>query len=223
MLFGVAGRVLRRLSAVSFLLVAIATAVQVADANTVTVQELSTDPRKTVNIQVEGFYSGYAYAGVVNMLVDGTLAQGFCIDPFHFSSHNALQYEMVPLSQAPKDLPGLFDGPMGAAKAEQISKLWAMAYLPSSPTWDGSVAAALQIAIWEIVAGDLFTVVGNDNGAANLLNQLNSYTGPGAQLIALTGPGQDYVIATPEGGGTLLMFVIGAGALLLTRRFRPQA
>jgi hypothetical protein len=220
MSFEVLGSRIRAIGAALCLLAA-QSAVQITQATTVTVQELSTSPNKIVNIQVQGFYSGYAYAGVVNMLVDGTLTQGFCIDPFHFSSQNPLQYEVVPLAEAPKALAGVFPGDMGEAKADQIERLWAMAYLPNSPTWGGAAAAALQIAIWEIVAGDKFTVVGNDYGAAALLNQLNSYTGPGADLVGLTGPGQDYVISrVPEAGATLLMLFVGVGSLFLVKRFR---
>ena len=209
----------KKFGAVLLLLIGLQSA-PIAQATTVTVQELSTSPNKIVNIQVTGFYSGNAYAGVVNMLVDGVQNQGFCIDPFHFSSHNPLQYEVVPLAEAPKALAGVFPGDMGDVKADKISKLWAMAYLPNSPTWGGAAAAAMQIAIWEIVAGDKFSVTGNDYGASTLLTQLDSYTGPKANLIALTGPGQDYVIATPDGGATLLMLSLASGALLLTRRFR---
>jgi hypothetical protein len=207
-----------KLSAAILLLIGSA---QIAQATTVTVQELSTNPNKIVNIQVTGFYSGYAYAGVVNMLVDGVQTQGFCIDPFHFSSHNPLPYEVVPLADAPKQLVNVFpEGGMGETKADKIARLWAMAYLPNSPTWGGAAAAALQIAIWEIVADNKFSVSGNDYGASALLTQLDSYTGPKANLVALTGPGQDYVIATPDGGATLLMLSLASGALLVTRRFR---
>src|SRR5688572_28494146 len=141
-----AGIMFKKLSAVILLLIGSA---QISQATTVTVQELSTNPNKIVNITVDQFYSGNAYAGVVNMLVDGVQTKGFCIDPFHFSSHSPLQYEVVPLADAPKALTGVFAGDMGETKADKISKLWALAYLPNL---SAAVAAALQIAIWEIVA-----------------------------------------------------------------------
>lgn len=173
----------------------------------VTVQELSVSPAKVVNINVTGFYTGGAYAGVVNLKVDGKEMDGFCIDPFHFSSNAQLQYEMVPLAEAPKAYLPNFTGEMGDAKALQISKLWGMAY---SATMTASQAAAMQIAIWEIVAGDLFSVSGSDYGASLLLQQLGSYTGPVANLVGLTGPGQDYVVqSVPEAGATALLLAIG--------------
>src|SRR5262249_4036811 len=60
-------------------------------------------------------------------------------------------------------------------------------------------AAGLQLAIWEIVGGNSFQVIGKDYHASEMLASLHSYTGPGADLIALTGPGQDYVVQTPPG------------------------
>lgn len=212
----------KKLSAVLLLLIGLQSA-PTSQATSVTVQELSTSPNQIVNIKITNpnntstFYSGYAYAGVVNMLVDGVANKGFCIDPFHFSSSSPLTYEVVPLAEAPKARAGFFDGEMGELKADKISKLWAMAYLP---TMGASAAAALQIAIWEIVAGNQFEVIGSDYGAAALLAQLDNYSGPKANLIALTGPGQDYVIATPEAGATLLMLSMASGSLLLMRRFR---
>jgi hypothetical protein len=186
----------------------------------VTVQELSVSPAKVVNINVTGFYSGGAYAGVVNLKVNGTEMDGFCIDPFHFSSGSPLQYEMVSLSEAPKAYLPNFTGEMGDAKALQISKLWGMAY---SATMTANQAAAMQIAIWEIVAGDLFSVSGSDYGASVLLNQLATYAGPVANLVALTGPGQDYVIqSVPEAGATVILLGLGMLATVGMKRLRGR-
>lgn len=153
------------------------------------------------------------------MLVDGGATQGFCIDPFHFSSRSALQYEMIAVEDAPKAYLPYFSGDMGQTKADQISKLWGM---PFSPTMSANAAAAMQLAIWEIVAGDKFTITGSrDYGAGQLLLDLASYNGPKANLIALTGPGQDYVIATvPEGGATLVLLGLGVCGLAAFRRTR---
>lgn len=212
-------RPLNRLISRACLLTAAIAALQVSlHAVPVTVQEISVSPAKVVNINVTGFYSGGAYAGVVNLKVNGTEMDGFCIDPFHFSSSSPLQYEMVSLAEAPKAYLPNFTGEMGDAKALQISKLWGMAY---SATMTASQAAAMQIAIWEIVAGDLFSVSGSDYGASLLLQQLETYAGPVANLVALTGPGQDYVIqSVPEAGATLLMLGIGMAGIIGVKRFR---
>ena len=181
-----------------------------------TVKEISVSPARVVTVEMSGFYSGGVYAGIVNMEVDGIGMQGFCIDPFHFSSRSALNYEMVALSDAPKAYLPHFTGNMGAEKAEQISKLWGLAF---SPSMTANAAAAMQLAIWEIVAGDLFTIKSStDYGAGALLAQLHSYEGPKADLIALTGDGQDYVIArVPEGGATLILLGLGLCAIGLFR------
>ncbi|HEX7859929.1 MAG TPA: hypothetical protein VF773_06375 [Verrucomicrobiae bacterium] len=183
----------------------------------VTVQELSVSPAQVAYINVTGFYSGGAYAGIVNLKVNGVETDGFCIDPFHFSSRSSMQYEMVNLADAPKAYLPTFNGDMGELKAAQISKLWGMAF---SATMTASQAAAMQIAIWEIVAGDLFSVSGNDFGASVLLGKLATYSGPAANLVGLTGPGQDYVIASvPDGGATALLFLIGFGAMSAAKTF----
>jgi hypothetical protein len=109
---------------------------------------------------------------------------------------------------------------MGDAKALQISKLWGMAY---SATMTANQAAAMQIAIWEIVAGDLFSVSGSDYGASVLLNQLATYAGPVANLVALTGPGQDYVIqSVPEAGATVILLGLGMLATVGMKRLRGR-
>ena len=204
-------------------------------ATSVTVKELSVDPAKIVNITVTGgnygggssTYSGNAYAGVVNILADGVPMDAFCIDPFHFSSTTALNYNWVELQNAPKD--GLtYDGPMGVIAADKISKLWAMAYSPTLTAFD---AAALQLAIWEVVGGTYFkwndpapTTYDVYNEAQSLLNRLATYQGPKADLVALKSVdqrGQDYVVArVPDGGATAALLGLGLLALSLARRAR---
>jgi hypothetical protein len=87
---------------------------------------------------------------------------------------------------------------LSASEAIEISDLWAMFY---NPGMKENKAAGLQLAIWEIVGGDDFSVIGKDYGASLMLAALRTYSGPGARLIALTGPGQDYVVLTPPGQG----------------------
>jgi hypothetical protein len=183
-------------------LVALVSLSSVAMAIPVTVQDLGVSPGRTVAIEVDGFYSGQTHAGVVNLLVGGVEMDGFCIDPFHFSSSTPLQYNWVPLTQAPKP-----PGTMDSNQALLISALWAIAY---NPAIGADAAAGLQIAIWEIIGGDDFTLLSsNDYGATALIAQATTYNGPLPNLIGLTGPGQDYVVATPasvpDGGHTVLL------------------
>ena len=181
-------------------------------ANQVMVQELSVTPNQITTISVPGFYTGQVYAGVNKLLVAGVPMDGFCIDPFHFSSNSPMLYTVVPLNQAPKD-----PGTMNAAQAAQICKLWAMYYTANMSSLS---AAGLQIAIWEIVGGSRLTVTGSDFGASNMLASLSTYTGAGADLVGLTGPGQDYVVqrnailSTPDGGSTLALLGLAAVVLL---------
>ncbi len=174
-----------------------------------TVQELGVSPGATASIFVTDFYTGDVTAGVLKLVVDGVAADGFCIDPFHFSLSSSAGYQFRSLADAPK-LPGT----MGVSKAADISKLWAMAY---SPSMSSEEAAGLQIAIWETVGGERFSVSGNDYGAGILLQSLADYSGEGARLIALSGPGQDYVTPVPEGGSTLMFLALAVAGLVSLR------
>jgi hypothetical protein len=178
----------------------------IQNAQAITVQELGVSPGETASISVTGFYTGDVSVGILKLVVDGVATDGFCIDPYHFSLSSSSEYEFRSLAEGPK-LPAT----MGAIKAEAISKLWAMAY---SPNMTAEEAAALQIAIWETLVGDNFSVLGNDYGAGFLLQRLEDYAGNGANLIALTGPGQDYVVPTPDSGSTLIFLAVAAAALV---------
>jgi len=189
-------------------------------AQAIFVEDIGVSPSEVTFIKVTNFYTGGAWAGINNLRVDGVATNGFCIDPFHFSRTSS-GYSFVPLADAPKG------HLIGAAKAEEISKLWAMAY---SPNMAAPQAAALQIAIWEIVGGANFSLVGssvkgaNDYGASVLLQDVANYSGNGATLIALTGPGQDYVVqnakATPDTGTTLSFLAMTLLCLVSVRGFR---
>lgn len=176
----------------------------VLPAQAITVQELNVNPNEIVTISVTNFYTGGVYAGVNKLLVGQVAADGFCIDPFHFSLSSSPGYQFVPLAIAPKP-----PGTMGPVKAAEIGKLWAMDY---SSNMSAEEAAGLQIAIWEIVGGASFSISGNDFGASSLLQNIASYHGNGARLIALSGPGQDYVIqrpsSVPDGGATITLFAL---------------
>ena len=180
-------------------------------AQAVTVQELGVSPGETASISVAGFYTGDVSVGILKLVVDGVATDGFCIDPYHFSVSSSSEYEFRSLADAPK-LPGT----MGAIKAEAVSKLWAMAY---SLNMTSEEAAALQLAIWETIAGDNFSVLGNDYGASFLLQRLESFSDNGANLIALSGPGQDYVTTVPDGGSTLIFLALAAAGLVCVQLF----
>src|SRR5438270_12157455 len=128
-----------------------------------------------------------------NILVDGVQMDAFCIDPFTMALRSSPGYRFVPLTKAP-------EAPftLSASEATEISDLWAMFY---NPGMKENKAAGLQLAIWEIVGGNDFSVIGKDYGAGIMIAALRSYSGPGAGLIAVTGPSQDYVVLNPPRQG----------------------
>jgi VPDSG-CTERM motif len=146
-----------------------------------------------VHISLSTGFNGFVGAGIKKIQVDGVQMDAFCIDPFTMALRSSPGYKFVPLTKAP-------EAPftLSASEAIEISDLWAMFY---NPGMKENKAAGLQLAIWEIVGGDDFSIIGKDYGANLMLAALQSYSGPGAGLIALTGPGQDYVVLTPPGQG----------------------
>src|SRR5947207_1384236 len=143
------------------------------------------------HISLSTGFNGFVGAGIKKVRVDGLQMDAFCIDPFTMALRSSPGYKFVPLTKAPES-----PFTLRASEATEISDLWAMFY---NPGMKENKAAGLQLAIWEIVGGDDFSVIGKDYGASLMLAALRSYSGPGAGLIALTAPGQDYVVLTPPG------------------------
>jgi VPDSG-CTERM motif len=143
------------------------------------------------HISLSTGFNGFVGAGIKKIQVDGTQMDAFCIDPFTIALHSSPGYKFVSLTHAPEA-----PWTLSASRATEISDLWAMFY---SPNMTANKAAGLQLAIWEVVGGDDFAVIGKDYGSGSMLAALQTYSGPGANLIALTGPGQDYVVLTPPG------------------------
>ena len=178
----------------------------------ITVQELSVNPYETPTITCTGIGTVTVYAGVNKLVVDGTPMDGFCIDPFHYSLPSSSGYQYVALENAPKE------HTMGAQTAMYIRRLWASYY---SPDMTAENAAGLQIAIWELVGGNDFTMTGNLYGADKFLEAVksSSYEGEVADLIGLTGPGQDYVVRNvPETASTLVLLALGMTAVVVASR-----
>jgi hypothetical protein len=184
-------------------------------------------------------YDGGVYAGINTLSLSGAGADdgvysGFCIDPYHYSVPTSPGYTMDPLTSGivPKA-----PGTLNAFTALEIEDLWAM-YFPAATT-SPTVAAGLQVAIWELVSSnavaqgqispaDVISFSGNTYGASADIASLATYTGAPADLEGLTGPGQDYVVDIPnanppppkevaDGGVTLFMLALSLGALILAR------
>lgn len=207
---------------------ALAGAVWQAAAVPVTVQELGIDPaHETVQITSSTLGTVWAYAGIIDLKVNGVAVQGFCIDPFHWSIPGVQNYNAVALSTAPK---APVSG-MGATTALDIEQLWQQYY---SSGMSSQNAAGLQIAIWQLVGGSNFTLNSTpDYGASGMLNWLeNNPNAPTADLIGLTGPGQDYVIPNfpgsnvrevPDGGATALLLCFAMVGLFVLRSKAAEA
>jgi hypothetical protein len=63
---------------------------------------------------------------------------------------------------------------LSASEATEISDLWAMFY---NPGMKENKAAGLQLAIWEIVGGDDFSILERTT-ARTYVSRLGSYSGP---------------------------------------------
>src|SRR5215471_129532 len=157
----------------------------------IVVDDLGVRLGEPAHISLSTGFNGVVAAGIKHLVVGGQTMDGFCIDPFTRALSSSQGYSFVPLTQAPEA-----PWTLNSTKAVEIKDLWAMYY---SPNMTQKNAAGLQLAIWEIVGGSSFQVIGKDYHASEMLAALHSYTGPGADLIALTGPGQDYVVQTPPG------------------------
>lgn len=196
---------------------AIAFLLGIGNGRAVLVQDLGIRTGKSTTVSIAGLYTGPIEAGIKSLVVDGVHMDGICIDPFHLELASSAGYSFVPLAGAPKP-----PGTMDAIEAAEITDLWAMFY---SPSITAKNAAGLQLAIWEIVGGTSFSILGSDYGAAAMLASLSGYSGTGASLIALSGPGQDYAVPLPpsrheeipplpEGGSTSLLFGFAIAALV---------
>lgn len=195
-----------------------------------TVSMTGVSPGEVVTLQVvntgsgvNNFGPGGVNAGIYNLSVDGTPMQSMCIDVDR-ESGTFSDYSYNTIADAP-DTPA---GPMGAAHAADIEKLWA-AYF--SPTMGAQDAAALQVAIWlDLGNGSLgYTVAASGNSAvtAEANAELTALAGGSltaeADLIALTSPsGQNYIVAVPEAttmlAGALLLLPFGASAFRILRK-----
>jgi hypothetical protein len=178
-------------------------------------------------------FNGGVYAGIYNETVDGVFTPSFCIDVAHdvYVGETFNDYSYSALAFAP-DTPA---GPMGAATAINIEKLWAKYYTAAQADNTGVTAAALQVAIWKIEGGGQplgnsnpgYTVTESDGAGvstlvATMLSTLPNLTAE-ADLVAIVSPdGQSYVVAVPEVtttiAGALLLLPFGASTLRVLRK-----
>jgi hypothetical protein len=200
-------------------------------------------PQLNTSIVVERFNMDQT-AGSLR-LVGGPGADFFawCIEPREIINLNVqVVYNIVPLSQAATNIGGI-----GAAKANQVRELFGR-FLPDfSASVTATEAAALQVALWEIVretpgnpldlaTGNIyFTAASNAavyNLAGSYLGAIDG-TGPKAKrLLALNngifgvqgGGSQDLLVqaAVPE-PGSWAMLIAGFGLVGAAARRRSRA
>jgi hypothetical protein len=194
------------------------------------VTEVNVGPAVNVTVtSTLGGFNGGGAAGVYNLIVDGVATPSFCIDVFRIFSPSGTPYSYSSLDLAPL-APA---GPMGAAAATDIRKLWA-AYFAGT-AGNNNEAAALQSAIWldiRIQSGiGALTVNGNSLSdpvyfrANQMLASLGSLSAE-ADLRALVNDNgyQNYVVPVPEPAtmiaGALLLLPFGASTIRFMRKSR---
>jgi hypothetical protein len=218
----------RLLVAKLFILGAVAVLLaQTAMAGTVTVQNTGTSPGMTLGVNLPWIpYSGGAYVGVENLLVDGVAYDAFCIDLYHFASGSPLLYTVDSLASSPTAVP---PDAMGNEMADFIREMWAYGF--ANALTGNQQAADFQIAIWGVLMGTIsggtvtsdFTWLtsGSTVGAQALIDWTNTHNGALANLVGLNqvGGAQAYVIeVVPDGGITCVLLGLGLLGLAAARR-----
>jgi hypothetical protein len=187
-------------------------------------------------------YTGLYYLNLANNYsgdpsVGGEMPIGdvdsFCIDIWDYSTNNYTSYEVRSLDQAPNFNTGE-GGPMGDAKARQVAELLDRYWNENIDT--STEYAALQAAVWEIVAEDpakgydldsgVFSLTGGSTAGADARTQaetwLDSLSDEGhdySMYLALSHPTgelngqyQDYVIRVPVPAAVILG-ILGLGVV----------
>jgi hypothetical protein len=148
-------------------------------------------------------YNSNEWAGEFQLTIDGQTSIGYCID----LDHNTY----VPLTYT-----GSITA-LDSSKSWELQAAWLMNKYGGST--DGSVTAALQLAIWEIEYKNLFNYTGGLSLAGYLADLPPAdFTGSGYEIAHLDnstyGRGQDLIVKTPAPvpePTTLLL--IGSGLL----------
>lgn len=199
-----------------------------AQADFVDVQYTGTGVGYNVNVLSPGF-NGNVFAGqILTTLTNSTAGPNygnlngnwivFCCELPQYVNGASIPYEVLPVSSVP------LAGPMGAAAATAISEVY-FAAAGTQYGGDSDLAAAFQIAVWELAldyaggpagVGDLgvgnFQVSGTTAATDAYLAALLGAVGSG-NTAAILGLGnesaQDFIIEVPAPGAIALLGVAG--------------
>lgn len=181
-----------------------------------------------------------------SLALDGVGVDSFCIDIADATSTNNLPYSAETLNDSPDPLAG----PMGVTKAQYLAsalnKYWTGPF--ASTTAGNTAAAALQLAVWEIVSDTLLTwniysgnikantVTNASTAAQAILNDVKNNLGRssygayyglvnvewkkvGTEYKWVYGVKQDYVVKVPVPAAVLLGMLGLSVAGLKLRKF----
>jgi hypothetical protein len=203
------------------------------NAFALTVQYSSVDPGQGVSAYIAPFGSNTYLAGVYNLYVSdwATTISGFCVDPAYAPTTPANNYGLQSI--------------VAGSVYSQAAYLYDQ-YLFGGITQDKEHAAAIQVAIWEIIfdeknlknlAGGNFylngangNILGLAQGYVNMASNVNNFNASSYMLLVSPADGppksfgtgsQDYLVRVPE-PGTMLLLGSGLIALALFGRRRKK-
>jgi len=213
-----------------FLMVTVGVCASAAGASADTLSALfnGASPSRNVSLSLDG---GESYDTVTAGLMNWTRTGGssdapagdfttFCIElDEHVAPSHTYNYDVVPIADAPTSLDG-----MGELKGDLLGELFDLYYGTSNFAF-GDVAAAFQIAVWEIVyddgvdlAGGIFRVANSGSHYGLADDMLDGLTGQyqGAPVIGLASRGSQDQVTVPE-PASLGLLLLGIAGLLRRR------
>ncbi|HML76403.1 MAG TPA: hypothetical protein PKB02_18070 [Anaerohalosphaeraceae bacterium] len=224
---------------IACLLLAAVVSVPCLAAETLTISSVNyADYAKIIGIKSD-LYTGQAYVGALKLTTEQGNLFGFCIDLYDHSNPGV--FEVSTLENAPRSTNNP-NGPMTAAKADNIRRLFDVAYYdivlpelektPSAANKD--ITAAFQLSVWNLIfdndlsisnkAGSFYTT---SSGA--FITYANTWMGQlaNAELASvgalLNDRYQDYAIAVPvPAPGALLLSSMGMVLVGYLRRGRTM-
>jgi len=197
------------------LLSAVLFAPALASAGTIDMKWTGTGSGMTV--QVTGL--GSVFAGELNWTLDGVLGiSSYCVDFM-----NPLGLTQTASLDNVSTLTG--------ATADAGKKVaWLYNTYASAAQGNNFNAAVLQVAIWEVIGGNGFSLTGLSAltvgvGAQQLINSIGDYSRADATWLNVdirTARGQDQVTRSVPEPGTLLVLLAGVAALAVRRQRRKD-